>query len=105
MKKYDREKKKWVSIEEYEKTHKPRDKKKCRGGKPHDFVLVLPFYTSYDSTYKYHPEDYYKIMDERYEFIEKQRTELEKMGIKDRGWNRKETRLFMCAVCKKQEYE
>ena len=49
--------------------------------------------------------DYYKIMDERYEFIEKQRTELEKMGIKDRGWNRKETRLFMCAVCKKQKYE
>ncbi len=103
MKIYDREKKKWVTQEEYDKSHKPRDKKVCRGGKPHDFVLVLPFYTSYDEAYKFKPEDYYKIMDERFDFIEKQKVQLEKMGIKDRGWNRKETRLYMCSVCKKQK--
>jgi len=105
MKKYDEKLRKYVSVEEYERTHKPQDKAFCRGKKPHDFVLVLPYYTQYDERYKYNPEEFYRIMDERYEFIEKQKKQLEAMGIQGRDWNRKETRLYICSVCKKHKHE
>ena len=108
MKKYDSKLRKWVSIEEYERTHKPRDKKVCRGGKPHDYILVLPYYTDYDSTYKHNPQEYYKMMDERKEFIDNQNKEFEAMGIKPKrywGDGRRESRLYMCSVCKKSEYD
>lgn len=105
MKKYDHEKKEWVTLEEYERRQKQRTNKLCRGNKPHDFVLVLPIFVSFTDSYNFNPNEYYRIMDERYEFIENQKKELEKLGIINRGWNRKETRLYMCAVCKKQKYE
>jgi len=41
MKKYDREKREWVSEEEYEARQKKRAL--CKGGREHDFVEVLPW--------------------------------------------------------------
>lgn len=108
MKKYDRQLKKWVTVEEYERTHQQKDKKFCRGKRPHDFVLVLPTGVTYNEKYRFDPESYYKIMDERVAFIEGQKRQLEQMGILQRwgsSWNSKETRLYMCSVCKKQKYE
>lgn len=106
MKKYDENLRKYVSVEEYERTHQLRDKSVCRGKKPHDFVLVLPYMVSYTSEYKFNPEEYYRVMDELFDIKEKKYQELETLGIKSsRGWNRQETRLYMCSVCKKQKYE
>ncbi len=105
MKQYDRITKKYVTEEEAEKLRISRDKKFCKGKKPHDYVLVLPYYVSYNENYTFKPELYYKIMDERCDFIESQKKELEKLGIQDRGWNSKQSRLYMCSVCKKHKYQ
>lgn len=107
MKKYDNKLKKYVTQEEWDKSHKHKDKDLCKGKRPHDFVLVLPFHITYNSTYKFNPEMYYKIVDEINEFKEKQDKRLIDMGIVKRygDWNRAETRCFMCSVCKKQKYE
>lgn len=104
VKKYDSKTKKYVPIEVYEKTQSLKKRDTCRGQKPHDFVLVLPHHVEYNETYKFDPTGFYDLMDERYQFVEDQAKALIKMGIKDRGWNRKETRLFICSVCGKQEY-
>lgn len=105
MKIYHRESKKWLTPEEIEKYKSRKDKKLCRGKKPHDYVLVLPSHVQYNSEiYKFNPEEYYKVKDEIYDFIEKQNQKLVAMGIKVRCWNRKETRLYGCTVCKKLEY-
>lgn len=106
MKKYNREKKKWVSVEEYERTHQSQDKTFCKGKRLHDFVLVLPDYIGFTPAYKFNPEMYYAIMDEQHDIIEKQNKRLEAMGIHPKyHWNRKETRMYMCSVCKKKKYE
>jgi len=105
MKKYSNKVKKWVSEEEFERLHNSRDKKTCRGGKAHDYVLVLPEYISYNEGYKFNPEKYYAIMDARYDFIEKQDQELKKMGIGSRtSANYRSTRHLICSICKKKEY-
>ncbi len=107
MKIYDREKKKWVSQEAYEKSRNARDKKLCRGKRPHDFVLVLPDYVSYSANYNFKPEIYYEICDETQAFLGKQKERLIAMGIIPRYGigGRKETRLYMCSVCKKRDYQ
>lgn len=104
-KKYLREKKKWVTEEEYDKFYSSHDKKLCRGGKPHDFVLVLPTHVKYDENiYKFNPEDYYKLMEEEYQFFEEQKKKMLAMGVTYGRWNSKPYRLYMCSVCKKQNY-
>lgn len=106
MKVYNREKKRWISQEEHERLKKPRDKKVCRGGKPHDFVLVLPTWgVKWDGVSPYDAEAYYKAMEERAEFIEKQNQALAKKGIIVRDRTRTETKYYVCSVCKKQDYE
>lgn len=108
MKKYDRETKKWVEEAVLEKRRNARNKKLCRGGKDHDYVLVLPAYTTYDpATYCFNPKEYYKLMDEKFEYLEKWKEKVRALGIKrfSDSWNSKESRLFICSVCKKQNYE
>ena len=108
MKKYDRETKKWVDAEVLDKRQNERDKKLCRGKKPHDFVLVLPSSVTYDSTYKFNPEEYYKLMDEQYEYQEEIKKKLKALGIESKRfgfYKYEQIRYFMCSVCKKQKYE
>lgn len=104
MKTYDREKKKWVEADRHQNK---RDADVCRGKKEHDYVLVLPDGVIYLENYGFRPKEYYRIMDEILEFKTKKMTEIEKMGILPRwSWSdRKETRLYMCSVCKKKKYE
>lgn len=109
MKQYRKDAKKHLDDDEYEayKAKKRRDGSICRGGKPHDFVLVLPFHVTYDpALYKFNPEEYYRIRDEVYKFEEEAERQLREMGIKQRygRWPRTETRYYMCSVCKKQRY-
>lgn len=106
MKKYDRETKKWVDADVLEKRMNKRDPELCKAKKPHDYVLVLPEHVHYDSTYNFNPEGYYKLSDRKYDVLESYKKELAAMGIRDAwGWNRKETRLYMCTVCKKRKYD
>lgn len=107
MKIYDREKRKWVDKEEYERNQNKRDRNICRGKKPHDFVLVLPSFVTYNENYKFNPEDYYKITDETADFMDKQLEKIKKMGIEPRWYMGRlsETRIYICSVCKKQKYD
>lgn len=105
MKKYDRETKKWISVDEHDKKYSPRDKSLCRGKKPHDYVLVLPNYIRFDSTYKFNPEEYYRIENETHDFLNEQVEKLKNIGIITKRYERKPTKMFMCSVCKKQKYE
>lgn len=98
-----------MSDEEYEayKAKKRKDPKICRGGKPHDFILVLPFHVTYDpNTYKFNPDEYYKIMDEEAERAEEVDRKLAAIGVKKKysSWRHRETRCYICSVCKKQRY-
>lgn len=109
MKKYDREKKKWVTVEEYERTHQPRDKHFCHGKTPHDFVLVLPEYVSYNEKYQHNPEAYYELLDEFEKLEEEVDEKIKSMGVVERfsrssKW-RRSYRFYLCSVCKKKHYE
>lgn len=104
MKHYDRAKKKWVTQEELDTAKKPRDKDVCKGRRPHDYVLVLPWYVQTDEKYQFNPEKYYDMMKKRLAFIEKQDSELKSMGIFRASYNGNESKLFICSVCKKQKY-
>lgn len=107
MKKYDHKEREWVTEEEYDRRMSKRDTSLCRGKKPHDFVLVLPSYVGYDETYKFNPEEYYKILDEGRDFEKKQKERMAELGIKPRyfSWNHYERRMFMCTICKKVKYK
>lgn len=107
MKKYDREKKKWVSVEAYDKSHKHKDKDLCKGSRPHNFMLVLPLYVTHTLKYDYDAQKYYDVMDEEFEFKNKQRERLENMGINIRRhyYDKKETRFYVCSICGKQRYD
>lgn len=109
MKKYDRSSKKWISIEEYERIHKPRNKEFCRGKKPHDFVLVLPEYVSYNEKYQHNPEAYYELIDAIDVFEEELDRRIKDLGVVERfsrgtKWKRS-YRFYLCSVCKKKHYE
>lgn len=106
MKEYDREKKKWVSVDAKERELKLKKRKMCRGGRPHNFVLVLPMYVHFNELYKFNPEEYYKIMEEYDAFIDEQDQKFKKLGIVTRfgGGLYGRNKTYMCSVCKKVEY-
>lgn len=107
-KKYLREKKKYVTEEEYEQYHalRKRGADACKGRRPHQWVLVLPIWRAkWDEKHPYDAEAYYKAMMERREFIKKQDAELAKKGIlvsPSHDWLHKD---YACVVCKKRRTE
>ncbi len=105
MKQYDRQTKRWISVEEYEKRYNKRDSDLCRGKKPHDFVLVLPSHVKYNDSYAFNAEAYYRLMDEKYELLQVIKEKAKAIGVEDYTWNRRGTRLFICSVCKKHKYD
>lgn len=106
MKKYDRTTKRWVDADTLDKRMNKRDPEACRGKKPHDYVLVLPDHVKYDSTYNFKAEQYYELSDAKHALLEGYREQLGKMGIREAwGWNHKETRMYICTVCKKRKYD
>lgn len=101
MKKYDRETKKWLTEEEYQALKKKR--RLCKGGKPHNFVLVLPDYVKCNKNNQ--PEKYYKIEDQTIDFLTRQNEKLKKLGFEVSSYQRKEARYYNCSVCDKIKYE
>ena len=108
MKKYSRIAKKHVTPEEYDRIHSTKDKDFCKGKKPHDFVLVLPHYVTYDETYKHNPLEYYKLKAELEDFEDAIDKKVRALGVVERTFRisrlRRKNYLFICSVCKKQEY-
>lgn len=107
MKKYDRETKKWV--EESEIIKKLAKRKLCKGGREHDFILVLPPYVqTIDSILGIkQAEKYYQIELEIDELIAGKYKELEAIGILNKPYGRitkKQFRYYICSVCKKTDY-
>lgn len=106
---YDRQSKKWLTDEEYQRKYKKRQT--CKGGREHDWVQVLPYGVEALPHYKGDPEIYYRYEQEIEEFTRAKRAEMEeKHGIKSRyssGFSdfRKKMRNFVCSVCLKQKYE
>lgn len=104
MKHYDREKKKYVTEEERDAKLKKREK--CKGGRDHDYVEVLPWGAEMGDGYKGDPQPYYDAQEAIEKFTEKKYDELKEQGIivkYRRPWHRSlEFRLFMCSVCHKR---
>jgi len=107
MKKYDREKKKWVEETDINKKLKKREL--CRGGKEHDYVLVLPEHVTYTEDYKHNPEAYYAILDEIEEFSLKAMERITALGVVSKYYSMpskyRRVRLYLCSVCKKKHHE
>lgn len=106
MKRFDRETKEYVTEEEYARRYSNRNKKTCRGGRPHDYVLVLPLWIKTTEQYKLNPVVYYDAMDRIDDFTREQSEELARHGILVRHYGYpSRPRLYVCSVCNKQEYK
>lgn len=107
MKKYDRETKKWIEEEELNK--KLSKRKLCKGGKEHDWVLCLPPYVDIKGSELGldKVEEYYRIEDEREDFMIACDERLEAIGIKTRSFRlsslRGRRRSYICSVCLKRK--
>ena len=105
MKEYNRTTKKWEEAVDI----KLKKRELCKGGKPHDYVLVLPDHETYTEAYKFNPEAYYELLEELGRFEEETARKIEEMGIKTRymrfGMGRWVHRYYICSVCKKKKYD
>lgn len=106
--KYDRDTKKWVTDEEYQGKIKKR--KHCKGGRPHDFVLMLPWgFEAIEGKYKGNAEVAYALEEQ----VEKYRqTLIEKLEAEEgiimktlRTFNFSQYRTYTCSVCGKTVHE
>lgn len=111
MKEYNRKTKRWE--EKHEDTGASLKKKNtCRGGKPHDFQLVLPRHISY--SLPNHGSNipmesiiaFYDSEDAIRDFIRNEEEKLLQHGLKTRrflGFS-ETTRWLKCSVCGKEDY-
>lgn len=96
--------KKWE--EEKEKTGSLKKPKTCKGGRPHDFILLVPFYIRRNTPLT--PEQtlkYYKLQEIEQLFKEKQDEEYKKIGLKEFHYNFMPHYFYRCAICGKEKYE
>lgn len=105
MKEYNRTTKKWEETTDI----KLKKRELCRGGREHDFLLVLPDHEDYDETYKFNPEMYYELLEDLGKYENKVAQQLKEMGVKSRytrfnlsQWVR---RHYICSVCRKKKYD
>lgn len=106
MKKYDRETKKYITEEEYNRKYGKR--KLCKGGREHDYILTLPPYirTEHNILGIDVAEQYYKIELEIDKLIAEKHKELEALGILHRPYGRitdRQYKYYICSVCGKRE--
>lgn len=109
MKKYDREKKQWVTVEEENIVGKYKKRDFCRGKQPHDFVDMLPAGWVPTDRYIGSPVPLYEMEDRIAEFTKSQREILEKtFGIRmdHRYGENRFNRYYptVCSVCGKKGY-
>lgn len=106
MKEYNRQTKRWE--EPQEKVGSLKTKKLCRGNKPHDYQVVLPFYVKTIGVVT--PEavfEYYESEKRKIAFVLAEQEKMKQLGIivtHGFGFNRS-TQYLECSVCGKKEYE
>lgn len=108
MKKYDRITKKYVPEEELAARIKLKKPDTCKGGKEHDFVLVLPERVTTKTSILGIDvaEQYYAIEKERNDMNKEYDQKLKDLGIFSRcGWpfDRGSIRHYVCSVCGKKK--
>ena len=109
MKEYNRTTKKYE--EKSEVVGSLKKKETCRGGKPHDFLIVLPEFISMRNrdidTATENVIKYYESEDRIHDFIQKEVEFKKSLGIHIgvSGWKSKITRYFRCSVCGKKDCE
>lgn len=105
MKEYNRITKKYEEATDI----KLKKRELCRGGREHDYLLVLPDHVSYNENYKFNPEEYYRIMDELRTAEEMYNKKILEMGIGGRwgsfNMSSRTARSYCCSICKKKKYE
>lgn len=103
MKEYNRVTKKY---EEKEKTGKLKKPQKCKGGKEHDFVLLVPKWINRDHDLsKDEIEEYYQIEETRGNVEDSFNQKLRLIGIIYQRYNSVLRRFYRCSVCFKEKYE
>lgn len=104
MKEYDRQSRKWIGKDEAEKKRNKREK--CKGGRDHDYVEVLPYGVEAGEGYAGDPQPYYDAQEAIADFTDKKNAELAAIGIitKGRAWRPTTFRIAVCSVCMKQKY-
>ena len=114
MKHYDRVTKEYVTEEELERrmsARKPKTRKNCRGGKPHDYVLVIQDYWNHHKIYTTEQVDmYYLLEDDKLRCDNVHHDKLVKYGLPASrsirfhcGESEQITRHYKCGVCGKKE--
>lgn len=107
MKQYDRESKKWITDEEREQLRSKREK--CKGGRDHDFVEMLPYGMYSNEKYQGNPQPYYDIEKQIIEFTRQKYEELEAIGILSKYIQYRlkmdDYRPYVCATCGKRTHK
>ena len=99
---FDRQTGKWVLLDNVSSLKKP---KTCRGGKPHDWQLVIPDYISLTKPMTEEMAVAYYESEERVrEFTEQENKKLDKIGIKSHHWTGFGSRHYRCKVCDKKDW-
>lgn len=110
MKKYSHELKKYVTEAELEleKQRKLKRRESCKGGRPHDWIEVLPYGVEAGPTYQGVPEPYYDAEKAIESFTKSQYQKLDAIGIivkRYKSFRNRSWRSWMCSVCHKQEHK
>lgn len=105
---YDRKSGKYITEEESKKGSLKR-RETCKGGRPHDWIEMLPTYLAEAlPNYKGSPEPYYDAEEKIADYTARVYMTLEKEhGIKVKSRNsiwRPRMREWMCSVCHKKDY-
>ena len=104
MKEYNRKKR--IYEDEKEKTGSLKKPKACRGGKPHDFVLLIPHYLGRNHNLsKDEIEEYYKLEQESINFNNEMNLKVLSLGIKSYKYTSNMHKFYKCSVCGKEKYE
>lgn len=103
MKEYNRTTKKY---DEVEKTGKLKKPEKCKGGRDHDYVLLIPKWVSRSRNLSREEiERYYDIEEGRAKMEEAFNDQLAVLGITMRRWTSSLSRFYTCSVCRKEKTE
>lgn len=104
MKTYNRKTKKWEEVSK-ENVGSLKKRDLCKGGKPHDPILVLPSYVRTSSSLLGIDvaEKYYKLEEEIYAYIDSKKGDYEALGISPQhfGYNTTVNKYYICSVCNK----
>lgn len=106
MKEYNRQTKRWEE-KSTEQVGVLKKRDTCRGGKPHDFVLVIPAYEKLgDATFE-QVEAWYQSQENIRAFIDSEEKKLNAIGLPVRKsyFIGRRHKQFTCAVCGKIDYE